>query len=307
MNDVRAFLAGLAGEVLVDLVMAQAKKRRLRQQLLMKAARRGPRGLIFGHAQFVRSTAPSKPADSSSTAPPAATLEESMTPLTGSRSCSRKACGRGHRTYRACARVGGALDGVGRIDGAMGGICSASRRFITPRARRRPRTPRGWRRGSSSGSCGRTGARSSGPPTRMPMCWARRAGRHGEPAQGEWARVPALKAGHDDPSKNGFRFRITQIMEALARRSGDVEALVAVKERESAYAYLEIAEAYLKVGQQIARCPGASAGSAVSLPDRLQLSRICRHRVPPEETPQRGMGSRGPSSPNHRAWNGSSV
>lgn len=46
MDDVRAYLAGLDGEALVDLVMAQAKSDdRLRQQLLMKAARRGPRGL----------------------------------------------------------------------------------------------------------------------------------------------------------------------------------------------------------------------------------------------------------------------
>jgi hypothetical protein len=62
--------------------------------------------------------------------------------------------------------------------------------------------------------------------------------------------VPALKAGEDDSSKHGSRFRITHIMEALARRSGDVEALVAVKQRDlsSAYAYLQIAEAYMKGG-----------------------------------------------------------
>lgn len=65
-------------------------------------------------------------------------------------------------------------------------------------------------------------------------------------AEAEWAKVPALRPGRDDPEKYGKRFRITQIMETLAQQTGDVEALVAVKQRDlsSAYAYLQIAELY---------------------------------------------------------------
>jgi uncharacterized Zn finger protein len=65
-------------------------------------------------------------------------------------------------------------------------------------------------------------------------------------AEEQWTKVPALGHGRDDPDKYGKRFRITHIMETLARQRGDVEAVVAVKKRDlsSAYAYLQIAETY---------------------------------------------------------------
>jgi uncharacterized Zn finger protein len=65
-------------------------------------------------------------------------------------------------------------------------------------------------------------------------------------AEAEWAKVPALGPGRDDPEKYAKRFRITHIMETLARQTGDVEALVAVKKRDLslAYHYLQIAEIY---------------------------------------------------------------
>ncbi len=65
-------------------------------------------------------------------------------------------------------------------------------------------------------------------------------------AEAEWANVPVLHPGHDGRSKYGKRFRITRIMETLARQTGDVEALVAVRQRDlsSAYDYLRIAELY---------------------------------------------------------------
>ncbi len=65
-------------------------------------------------------------------------------------------------------------------------------------------------------------------------------------AQGEWDKVPALGPGQDRRSFGGHRFRLTSIMESLARVDGDVEALVAVKQRDlsSPYHYLQIAEIY---------------------------------------------------------------
>lgn len=70
-------------------------------------------------------------------------------------------------------------------------------------------------------------------------------------AEAEWAKVPALGPGRDDPEKYGKRFRITHIMETLARQTGNVEAVVAVKKRDlsSAYDYLQIAETYKKAGK----------------------------------------------------------
>lgn len=64
-------------------------------------------------------------------------------------------------------------------------------------------------------------------------------------AEAEWARLPALKPGEQE-DYSSKRFRITNLMESLARQSGDIEALVAIKSRNLtlAYHYLQIAEIY---------------------------------------------------------------
>ena len=61
-------------------------------------------------------------------------------------------------------------------------------------------------------------------------------------AEAEWAKVPSRTAGQE----SGQHFRITRIMESLARASGDLEELVAVMSRDltSGYRYLQIAEVY---------------------------------------------------------------
>jgi uncharacterized Zn finger protein len=70
-------------------------------------------------------------------------------------------------------------------------------------------------------------------------------------AEAEWAKVPTLRHGRDDRDAYPHRFRITHIMESLAQQTGDVEALIAIKQRNlsSAYAYLQIAEAYQAAGK----------------------------------------------------------
>ena len=69
-------------------------------------------------------------------------------------------------------------------------------------------------------------------------------------AEGEWARIPALKPGEDDPNRYGRRYQITAIMAAMAEAAGDLGALVAVKSRDlsSSYAFLEIATLYRDAG-----------------------------------------------------------
>jgi len=66
-----------------------------------------------------------------------------------------------------------------------------------------------------------------------------------------WSRVPALGPGDDRDSDEGFRFRITHIMEALAELSGDLDELVEVKARDlsSAYSFVVIAEDLVKAGR----------------------------------------------------------
>ena len=70
-------------------------------------------------------------------------------------------------------------------------------------------------------------------------------------AEAEWARVPVLMPGDKDPEQLGKRFRITHIMESLARQAKDIDALVAVMERDlsNSYQFLRIAEACNEFGR----------------------------------------------------------
>ena len=74
--------------------------------------------------------------------------------------------------------------------------------------------------------------------------------RYRDMAEAQWSTVKALKPGDEDPDRYGRRFRITCIMESLALVSGNVEELVAVKQRDlsSSYAFLEIAAACGRTG-----------------------------------------------------------
>lgn len=66
-------------------------------------------------------------------------------------------------------------------------------------------------------------------------------------AEAAWARVPALTPGDDrGESWENRRYAITRIMETLALRQGDTDALVAVKARDlsSAWTFVQIAEIY---------------------------------------------------------------
>lgn len=67
----------------------------------------------------------------------------------------------------------------------------------------------------------------------------------------EWSRVSGLGPGERDPEGYGRRSRIAHVMQGLARRSDDVDELVAVKSRDLSrdHAYLEIAELYRQAGR----------------------------------------------------------
>lgn len=72
-----------------------------------------------------------------------------------------------------------------------------------------------------------------------------------ELAEKEWANIPELVPGSDSNGKYGHRFRITSIMESLAKQTGNVEAVIAIKKKDlsSAWAYYQIAETYKKAGK----------------------------------------------------------
>ncbi|MHB8412077.1 MAG: DUF6880 family protein [Candidatus Acidiferrales bacterium] len=81
--------------------------------------------------------------------------------------------------------------------------------------------------------------------------------------EGKWANVPALAPGEKDPEPYGGRWRITYIMETLARQEGDIEGLVAVKSRDlsEAISFLEIAQIYKAAGNDDAALEWAERGA----------------------------------------------
>lgn len=70
-------------------------------------------------------------------------------------------------------------------------------------------------------------------------------------AESEWAKIRPLNPGDKDDERSTRRFRITRMMEALARQSDDTDSLVEIKRRDlsDAYSFLKIAEIYREAGQ----------------------------------------------------------
>ena len=89
-------------------------------------------------------------------------------------------------------------------------------------------------------------------------------------AEAVWAGVPALGPGDDSHERFHARFRITSMMESLARQSGNYEELVAVKCHDLTlpYSFLQIAEIYRQAGKHDQALEWAEKGMrAFSNPD----------------------------------------
>jgi uncharacterized Zn finger protein len=85
-------------------------------------------------------------------------------------------------------------------------------------------------------------------------------------AKKEWADVPALGPNPENrPHYYGKRERLAEIMQTLAYRSGDAEALVAVKSKDlsTALSYLEIARIYRQQGDDEKALEWAEEGAWV--------------------------------------------
>jgi len=70
-------------------------------------------------------------------------------------------------------------------------------------------------------------------------------------AKAEWDALPPLGPGQEERSYSSRRFRITQIMETLAELTGDVDAVAEVlaRDQSSAYQFVRLAELYRKAGR----------------------------------------------------------
>jgi uncharacterized Zn finger protein len=82
-------------------------------------------------------------------------------------------------------------------------------------------------------------------------------------AEARWAKVPLLAPREKAPEQYGNRWRITHMMETLAKQTGDIDSLVAVKSRDlsQAFDFLEIARIYKTAGDDDAALRWSERGA----------------------------------------------
>lgn len=256
-DDVRAYLAGQDKDRLVELIMERLPwDDELRQKLFLRAARHDEGGLnVSAYRKAITDVTrvSSRGFVDYRSAPGFArridTAIDSVQELLDD----------GHGTEvidlaeHAIARCGQALGGVDDSDGHMGSImdrlaelhhaaCLAARPDPEELARRLFR----WELGTDWDTF--YGAAEA---------YADVLGEKGlaiyrQLAQSMWDKLPALGPGDERHRLEGNRFRLTSVMESLARAAGDTEQLVAIMSRDlsSAYQFLQIAHVYKEAGQR---------------------------------------------------------
>jgi uncharacterized Zn finger protein len=254
MDDVRSWLAAQDKDSLVGMLLDQAMDDdRLRRQLFLKAAKRGARGLDL--AAYRRAIDEAVDAggfvDYRVAYEYALGIEQAIDSI-------EELLKEGHASEviglaeHALEAVKEAIDSVDDSDGNMGGILERLQEIHLKACRKARPDPEelarrlfAWQLRTEWDTFHGAAEIYSGVLGEKGLAVYRKL------AEAEWAKVPSLGPGRDDPGKYGKRFRITHIMETLARRTGDVEAIVEVRKRDlsSAWAYLQIAEAYKGAGR----------------------------------------------------------
>ncbi len=272
MDDVRAHLAAQDKNALVDMLMQQAMENdRLRQRLLMQAAKRAPKGLdvatyraalddAIGIDEFI---------DYGDMYDYVRGIEEAVEAV-------EELLKEGHAAEvmelaeHALDAVEDAMGSVDDSSGEMGGILERLQDLHLRACKKAKPDPeelagRLFEREIRTDCDAFSGAAAT---------YADVLGEKGQAvyrklAEAEWAKLPALGPGKDDPGKYGRRYRITHIMETLAEQTGDVEALVEIKKRDLSrpYAYLQIAETYKQARKHDAALEWAERG-VKAFPDR---------------------------------------
>lgn len=247
MDDARAALAAQPKEALVALLMEQAMEDdRLRQKLLLKAAKQSNKGVSLNAYRNAIDEAveTGRFVDYHEAYGYAQGIEEAVDSI-------EDLLKEGHAAEvielaeHALKAVEDAIGSMDDSDGHMGGILERLQGMHLAACRKARPDPEvlskrlfQWEMNAQYGTF--YGALD----TYSSVLGEKGLAVYRQLAEAEWASVPARAAG----DKGGFssHSRITNIMESLAERSGDIEALVAIKKRDlsSAYSYLKIAETY---------------------------------------------------------------
>lgn len=255
MDDVRAYLAGQEKNALVNMLMEQAlEDDGLRQRLLMKVAKKGPQRINLATFREAIDNAvdTGEFVDYGAAHGYAQGIEEVIDSV-------EELLKEGHAgevielAEYALAAVEGALGSVDDSDGYLGGILERLQHLHHAACKKARPDPEAlaerlfdWELRSGYDTFFDAAA------TYTDVLGKKGLARYRELAQAEWARVPALGPGSKDSEGSGRRFQITHIMETLARQSGDIEELVAIKKHDLSHAnaYLEIAEIYKQARQR---------------------------------------------------------
>jgi len=253
MNDIRNFLAGQDKSVLIDIVMEQSlEDDQLRNRLLMKTAKRDRKkfDLTTFREAITNATAPGGFVEYRMAYGFSQGIEAVIDQI-------EALLKEGHTTEVielaefALAKVEVALGSMDDSDGYMSGIIERLQEMhlaACEKARPDPEAlaKRLFKWETSTGYDTFYGAAA----TYSKVLGEKGLAVYRKLAKTRWENVPALQSGQREELGSG-RFRITHIMEDLARASGDIEELVSIKSRNLSYAfsYLEIADVYKAAGK----------------------------------------------------------
>jgi uncharacterized Zn finger protein len=246
MDDVRAHLEEQSKDALVDMLMEHAvDDDRLRQRLLMKAARGAPGrvGLATYRQAIDEAVDVGGFVDYRGASSYAGGIEEAIDSIEDLMKDGHEAEAIELTEY-ALESVEDAMGSVDDSDGEMGGILTRLQELhhtackkAQPNVEELAERLFEWETSTDYDIFYGAAATYADVLGEQGLAVYRRL------AEREWKKVPALAPGGDDSAKYGKRFRITHIMETLARASGDVEALVNVMKCDLSlpYDFLKIA------------------------------------------------------------------
>jgi uncharacterized Zn finger protein len=254
MQDVRVFLGGLDKAELVEMVIAQAKEDdRLRQKLLLRTARSRKEGLDL--AVWRRAIDRAVEIDDFVDYHDAYDyMRDIDTVIDSIADMLKDGCAEGviDLTEYALQAVEDAIKRVDDSDGGMGDLLMRLQELHLAACQQAKPDPEelaerlfAWEMESEYDVFHGAADTYGEVLGKTGMAMYRRL------AEAEWANLLALAPGQEDPDRyGGNRFRVTGMMAAIARQSGDVEQLVAVQRKDlsSAYRFLQIAETYREAG-----------------------------------------------------------
>jgi uncharacterized Zn finger protein len=265
MDDVRAYLLRQDKNALVEMLVNRAiEDDRLRQSLFIKAAKKSSKGLDLATYRRAIDDAvePDGFVDYRSAYDYAHGIEEAIDSV---EELLKEGCGTEviELTEHALGAVEDAMGSVDDSDGYMAGILERLQDLHHKACRKGKPDPEALARRLFEWEL-RTDYDTfyGAAQTYAVLLGKKGLAVYQQLAEAEWTKVPELGPGRDDPEKYGKRFRITHIMETLARQTGNVEAIVAVKKRDLsfAYHYLQIAETYKTARQHDLALEWAESG-----------------------------------------------